>query len=129
MLSSLSLPGQGTTGGLRGDEVACLEGMSQLGSGDLHIINTCWALTNIYKGQREAAGSISETSGTLKAVHKMSPCLSPSFHPPKLQSHVIRVTLTQLQRKPILFFIEAESHSTRLLGWMFLGVLPAREML
>lgn len=69
------------------------------------IINTCWALSNIYKSQREAAGSISETFRTFQAVCKMSPSLSPAPHPPKLQSHVIRVTPNRLQRKTILFFI------------------------
>lgn len=104
-LSSLKLPVEGTTGRLWGS-CGSVSGRHELtGQCKLRIINTCWALPNIYKNQRETAGSISESFRTFQAICKMSPSLPAAHHPPKLQSHVIRVTLNQLRWKTILFFI------------------------
>lgn len=65
------------------------------------IINTYWALTNIYKSQKETVELISETFRTFQAVCKMSPSVPPTPHPLKLQSYVIRVTPNRLwQKKP-----------------------------
>lgn len=106
LLSSLKLPVEGTMRRLWSSCGSSLSGRHEsTGQCKPQIINTRWALANIYKSQRETAGSISETFGTFQAVCKMSPSHSPAPHPPKLQSHVIRVTPNRLWRKTILFFI------------------------
>lgn len=73
-------------------------------------------------------GPNSETFGTFQAVCKMSPSLSPASHPPKLQSYVIGVTPTRLQRETVLFFTQAVSRTAELLGWVILGVLSTGEI-
>lgn len=128
LLSSLKLPGEGTTGSPRGSYGSRSGRHESTGQRKPQIINTCWALTDIYTSQREVVGPNSETFGTFQAVCKMSPSLSPASHPPKLRSYVIGVTPTQLQRETMLFLIQAESRTAELLGWVILGVLPAGEM-
>lgn len=105
LLSSFKLPVEDTTGRLWGGCGSLSGRYEWTGQCKPRIINTYWALTNIYKSQKETVESISETSRTFQAVCKMSPSVPPTPHPLKLQSYVIRVAPNRLRQKTILSFI------------------------